>query len=57
MINGWVCTPATSTVIDLINAINAISGYTGINASIQNSNLVLNIDSVLQSSGIGLLGA
>jgi hypothetical protein len=57
MINGWVCTPATSTVIGLINAINAISGYTGINASIQNSNLVLNIDSVLQSSGIGLLGA
>jgi hypothetical protein len=56
MINNWVISPANNTLTSLISAINAAAGYTGINASVQNSNIVLNINPTFQTTGIGILG-
>jgi len=57
MINSWVITPLDNTLSGLVTAINAGSGYTGVRASVQGMNLVLNINPALHTSGVGFLGA
>jgi hypothetical protein len=56
MINNWVISPLDNTLSGLITAININNGYTGISASIINSNLVLTINPKLQTNGITNLG-
>jgi hypothetical protein len=56
LINSWVITPSDNTLSGLVAAINAGSGYTGVSASVQSTNLILSINPALHTSGVGSLG-
>jgi len=63
MLNGWVITPASSSVSAIVSAINASTNYTGVSATVINSYvensvlinspaLQLNINPALQTTGL-----
>ncbi|VVC05064.1 FG-GAP repeat protein [uncultured archaeon] len=54
MINNWVVSPQSSTINDLITAINNMTRYTGVSASVSGVNLILEINSEFHTNGITL---
>ena len=56
MINSWVISPANSSLTGLITAINNATGYTGVSAAVQGTTLILSVNPMFHTTGVGFLG-